>query len=613
MGKKKGLLRNMNIRSKIIIPTILILILSNLIFIFTSTYKMEDLAKSNAKIALHQLSDSIFLNLRTAIKTGNTKIIREAEETNRNNIKGLESLIISGSFDVIALFPSSSEYTKDPETLKVFSNKKEIVLESFDNSKHTIRSLKPILATTDCIGCHTNQKTGDVLGVIDLTFNLEESDLIISNTTNNLVIQAIVVLVFITLFMTWLIRYTTQPIEVFQKGLEVFFKYINKEQKEVGYINGYSNDEIGTLIESVNKNIEATVSGVEKDDAVLKEAKDVCSQACVGIYDVKISSVAHSPEINELKDIVNNLIDAIGYNVNRVVGVLDSYDNNNYIDRINSGNKTKGTMKRVFKKVDALGGSLCENSQTNLQNGQQLHRDANILADSVEKIQEFLTSQSSKLENSVDQLETITDVIRTTTENAKRMEKYALNVTESVNKGITLAEQTTLEMDEIASQVSDINNAITIIDQIAFQTNILSLNAAVEAATAGEAGKGFAVVAQEVRNLASRSAEAAKEIKNLVESATQKANSGKAISTTMNEGYIDLNEKIDATIKLIKDVADASQTQEESIVQINENINLVKKDTQQSSKMVAEASIIAEETSTLANEIVKDAKEKKFN
>ena len=129
MGKKKRLLGNMNIRSKIIIPTIIILILSNLIFIFTSTYKMEDLAKSNAKVALHQLSDSIFLNLRTAIKTGNNKIIREAEETNRNNIKGLESLIISGSFDVIALFPSSSEYTKDPETLKVFSNKKEIVLE----------------------------------------------------------------------------------------------------------------------------------------------------------------------------------------------------------------------------------------------------------------------------------------------------------------------------------------------------------------------------------------------------------------------------------------------------------------------------------------------------
>ena len=82
-------------------------------------------------------------------------------------------------------------------------------------------------------------------------------------------------------------------------------------------------------------------------------------------------------------------------------------------------------------------------------------------------------------------------------------------------------------MDEINKEVSSINEAIEVIDQIAFQTNILSLNAAVEAATAGEAGKGFAVVAAEVRNLANRSAEAAREIKHIVELASKKAKEGK--------------------------------------------------------------------------------------
>ncbi|MDF6903130.1 methyl-accepting chemotaxis protein, partial [Escherichia coli] len=93
----------------------------------------------------------------------------------------------------------------------------------------------------------------------------------------------------------------------------------------------------------------------------------------------------------------------------------------------------------------------------------------------------------------------------------------------SSKDGELLASKTNKAMDDIDKQVNSINEAISVIDQIAFQTNILSLNAAVEAATAGEAGKGFAVVAQEVRNLASRSAEAAREIKAIVENATNKA------------------------------------------------------------------------------------------
>ncbi len=100
---------------------------------------------------------------------------------------------------------------------------------------------------------------------------------------------------------------------------------------------------------------------------------------------------------------------------------------------------------------------------------------------------------------------------------------YSNNLIDSIKNGQELAKLTVESMTEINEQTAAIAESITIIDQIAFQTNILSLNAAVEAATAGEAGKGFAVVAQEVRNLASRSAEAAKEIKDLVESATSKA------------------------------------------------------------------------------------------
>ena len=612
MNAKKGLMGNMKIRTKIILPTILVLVLSNLVSVFTSAYKMDDLAKSNSKIALSQLSDSIFLNLRTAMNTGDSTIIADAEAKSRENIKGLERFVVAQSQDMLTLFNPQRTFTTDQDIIDVFNSKKENIIESTLDGKHTLRSLRPMIATDECLYCHVNQQIGDVIGVMDLTFNLKESDLIINETVWNLIWQALIVLSLITIFMTWLIKSATRPIDVFQKGLEMFFKYINKEEKEVGYIDGYSNDEIGVLVDSVNKNIDATVAGVREDEQLISEAKEVCKKASLGIFDDKIKAEAHSPELNDLRDLVNQLISAVGYNVNRVSKVLNSNDNNNYKDRVNSTGNTTGTMKNVFDKVDALGNSLTLNAKTNLQNGKQLDKDTDSLEESVNNIKTILTEQSSQLENSVDELSTMTDDIRQTTADAVSMASYAKDVTASVEKGQLLANKTSQEMDQIAVEVSAISDAISIIDQIAFQTNILSLNAAVEAATAGEAGKGFAVVAQEVRNLASRSAEAANEIKALVESAKLKANEGKIISDDMKQGYADLNEHINSTTELIQNVTQASQSQQTRIENINTSINRIKENTIQSTQMALEAQNATKHTSDLAKTIVDEAESKKF-
>ncbi len=612
MSKQK-LMGNMKIRTKIILPTIIVLVLTNLVSVFTSAYKMDDLAKSNSKMALSQLTDSIFLNLRTAMNTGDITIIEDTEKKARNHIQGLERFVVAKNHKVIDLFTPTSKFTIDPAVLKVMNLKKEKIIEFNQDGKHLLRSLRPMIATNECLYCHVNQKVGDVIGVLDLTFNLEQSDKIINSTVTNLIWQAIFVLTLITIFMTWLIKKATRPIDVFQKGLEMFFRYINKEEKEVGYIDGYSNDEIGELVSSVNKNIDSTVAGVEQDEKVIEEAKEVCRKASLGIFDVQITATAHSPELNDLKDLVNNLISATGYNVQRIATVLSSYENDDYIHRINATGKTTGIMKDVFNKVDLLGNSLSNNAKDNLSNGEKLKVDATNLKSSVAKIQEFLDNQSSNLNSTVEELSQITQAIKKTTNNSISMESYAKNVTASVQTGQTLANQTSTEMDEIVQQVNLINDAITIIDQIAFQTNILSLNAAVEAATAGEAGKGFAVVAQEVRNLANRSADAAKEIKTLVESATLKATEGKVISDKMKDGYDSLNEHISATINLIDEVAKASKNQQNSIEHINGSINDIQEHTNQSRQMAEDAAKIATETNNLASTIVEEASTKKFN
>nr|WP_306459091.1 methyl-accepting chemotaxis protein [Aliarcobacter faecis] len=192
------------------------------------------------------------------------------------------------------------------------------------------------------------------------------------------------------------------------------------------------------------------------------------------------------------------------------------------------------------------------------------------------------------------------------------MSIYSDQVTISAKKGQELANHTTTAMDEINTQVNRINEAISVIDQIAFQTNILSLNAAVEAATAGEAGKGFAVVAQEVRNLASRSAEAAKEIKALVEYATSKANEGKNISFEMIEGYSELIENIHKQAQTINEIANASKEQQAGITQINDAVTGLDQQTQQNASIAANTKEIAIKANEIAYKVVEDANKNEF-
>jgi methyl-accepting chemotaxis protein len=234
------------------------------------------------------------------------------------------------------------------------------------------------------------------------------------------------------------------------------------------------------------------------------------------------------------------------------------------------------------------------------------------MSNSVNLLARKANEQAASLEETAAAIEEITSITRNNSQNAKKMSQLGTIVQGAVANGQKLASQTATSMDDINFEVNSINEAITIIDQIAFQTNILSLNAAVEAATAGEAGKGFAVVAAEVRNLASRSAEAAREIKNIVLKATQKANEGKNISDVMIKGYEELNSNITQTIHIMQDVNTSSQEQMTGIEQINTMINLLDQVTQENASQANNVASISSETQKMAEQLVNEVKNKKF-
>jgi methyl-accepting chemotaxis protein len=318
--------------------------------------------------------------------------------------------------------------------------------------------------------------------------------------------------------------------------------------------------------------------------------------------------VTYSKNINEALDRIATAQSKDAF-IQDMLKIVEEYKNNNYTNSIN----TTGMQEDIIglaNGINQLGETLSALSLENLHNGLALQKGASTLASNVHILNIASQEQASSLEETSSSLKEITNNIHNSNENTSKMSQYAQNVIQSVENGKELASKTSSSMDEINTKVSTINDAIGVIDQISFQTNILSLNAAVEAATAGEAGKGFAVVAQEVRNLATRSAEAAKEIKDLVESATAKSTEGKTITTKMMDGYNQLSEDIDHTIELINEVTRASKEQELGINQINEAIVTLDKKTQESAQITKETNIVAIQSNDIAQKIVEDAQSK---
>ncbi len=275
------------------------------------------------------------------------------------------------------------------------------------------------------------------------------------------------------------------------------------------------------------------------------------------------------------------------------------------------------TLRELFKSwkkdINILRDVITQTLLDNKKVGITLKENANILSFNMQSISTAANSQAASLEETAASLEEITSNITNNTQTTTKMASYGEKVKESIKIGQDLANKTVNSMEDINKQALAINEAIGVIDNIAFQTNILSLNAAVEAATAGEAGKGFAVVAQEVRNLATRSAEAANEIKRIVQLATSKTKEGSEIANSMIEGYTSLNENISITLDLIQNVTTASKEQSVGMVQINDAVNNLDQITQRNAQSASEANEIAKQTLKISNEIIEQVNSKEFD
>jgi len=374
-----------------------------------------------------------------------------------------------------------------------------------------------------------------------------------------------------------------------------------------------SKDEIGMISTDFNKYLQSIEDGIKEDNELIKEAEHVMKKVQHGLYTQIIEKETANVSLNNFKTSVNTMIEATRGNFNLINERLEEYSNYDYTNELIVQNMEKdGAFDILISDVNKLRGAITGMLVQNKTNGLTLQNSSDILLSNVNTLNNNSNEAAASLEETAAALEEITGNIRGNTQNIQKMATFAAELRDSSKQGEKMALQTNSAMDEITTQVQDINDAISIIDQIAFQTNILSLNAAVEAATAGEAGKGFAVVAQEVRNLAARSAEAANQIKSLVESANSKANEGKKIADFMIEGYTSLTENIHKTSELINDVETASNEQFSGIEQINDAVNLLDQQTQENVAITNKTNDVAKQTAKIAQEVVEDANNKEF-
>ncbi len=397
----------------------------------------------------------------------------------------------------------------------------------------------------------------------------------------------------------------TQTEEIL-KYLDNIEEFIKRDRNSFSFNDDLKmNKNLKKIFDKIKKISHVLEEKTKEDQGVNGEMLLVLEKISNGDFSDRVHLKTSDPYIQYLATSLNKLSDKMQKDFREMMVVLKEYENGIYKKSLDEKQMSEGEIKALVEGINSLKDSITNMLANSYKYGKNLESSSSSLIDKMYKILEASGEQGKILKHASDEISLITNKATQSKENTKKMQNSSLKVKNSVAQGLEYSNKTVLAMDEINSATIAINEAIEVIDQIAFQTNILSLNAAVEAATAGEAGKGFAVVASEVRNLASRSTDAAKRIKDLVVKATDKANEGKEISDLMIHGYEALRENIDETINLIENTTSSVEEQVSSIQTLGVTLETLDKQTKDYIEIAHSANELSMNVSEISKSISK--------
>ena len=310
-----------------------------------------------------------------------------------------------------------------------------------------------------------------------------------------------------------------------------------------------------------------------------------------GWIDHRIQADAFPGTFRQVAESMNALVDshiAVQFRIVEIIGAYSKGDLTSKMDRL------PGKKAEISLAVDGVQGSLVTIIGQIKEATESSHTAAKEIAQGNTDLSHRTEEQASSLEETASSMEELTSTVKQNTENAKQANQLAIGASEVAVRGGSVVGEVVRTMDEITTASKKIADIISVIDGIAFQTNILALNAAVEAARAGEQGRGFAVVASEVRNLAQRSAAAAREIKALIGDSVQKVESGSKLVGEAGKTIQEVVHQVKRVTDIMAEISAASMEQSSGIEQVNTAVTQMDEVTQQNAALVEEAAAAAE-------------------